>query len=708
MHTKNLLAIIFFWVLIQTSAAQVKLNLVQIASGFASPVDIKTCGDERLFVVEQAGYIKIMDKHGVINSTPFLDIHTEVNSASNEQGLLTVAFSPNYKQDGFFYVNYITGSGSGSSRISRFQVSAVDSNYTDPATETILLTFSQPFTNHNGATLMFGADGYLYDTQGDGGNSSTPDPYGNGQNTNVYLGKILRLDVSNPDTTYMIPPSNPFANAGGYKPEIWAYGVRNPWRCSFDKLTHDLWIGDVGQNAYEEIDFQPANSTGGQNYGWKCYEGNHRYDTTGCVASGFTWPVYEYGHSSPNGCSVIGGYVYRGAQYANLFGHYLFTDFCSGRFWMLTETSPGVFDPDTLQSFLTNSYSTFGEDNKGELYVAGRSNGRIYHLTDTSSCAPVAFISLHEDTFSGCAPVTVNALFGDSLSYQWYNSLGPVNGSNNIQLQATESGWYKVEVSKNQLGCSAMSDSVYVNILGPDPLNVCHCTTDFCINHDPITLNYITPAGGVYTGNGVVSDTLFSPGVAGLGGSVISYAYTNNNGCPSSTTITLTVNDTTIVNDTASSHMYCQNGTDVNLNLLVYQPGGTFAGSGVTDSLFNPAVAGVGTSTIHYQFTNQYGCVSNTAFNLIVTICTQGNELDEGQGLKIYPNPTNSTLNIEFANDGNSHSIKLTDAIGRVCFSTSPNLQQIYSIDVSNLAKGIYALEVKTGDKSDENKVIIK
>ena len=351
---KRICSLILSLILYISISAQVpRLNLVRIATGFSSPVDVKNCGDARIFVVEQAGRIRIMDKHGNINASPFLDIHGHVLSTGNEQGLLGLAFSPTYKQDGYFYVNYVTGAGNGSTVISRFQVSAADSNHVDTTTEQVLLTFTQPFTNHKGGNLMFGPDGYLYDSQGDGGYTGPADPYGNGQNKNVYLGKILRLDVSNPATTYTIPTTNPFVGDSGMKQEIWAYGLRNPWRCSFDRLTSDLWIGDAGQSLWEEVDFQPASDTGGQNYGWKCYEGDHIYDTAGCVGSGFTFPVFEYGHSTPNGCVVIGGYVYRGVKYANLFGKYIFTDFCSGRFWDLRQTSPGVFAPDTLQSFLT-------------------------------------------------------------------------------------------------------------------------------------------------------------------------------------------------------------------------------------------------------------------------------------------------------------------------------------------------------------------
>ncbi|MDB5283412.1 MAG: hypothetical protein JWO06_2487 [Bacteroidota bacterium] len=531
---KVLLALCGLMIAFFSSAQLPKLNLVQIASGFLSPVDIKNCGDNRIFVVEQAGKIRIMDKSGNIRSTPFLDISSHVLSVGNEQGLLSVAFSPNYKVDSCFYVNYITGTGNGSTVISRFHVSA-DSNVADAGSEKVLLTFTQPYTNHNGATLMFGPDGYLYDTQGDGGNAG--DPYHMGQNKNVFLGKILRMDVNHPDTTYLIPPTNPFVDSLNTKHEIWAYGVRNPWRCSFDRLTGDMWIGDVGQNLYEEVDFQPAASTGGEDYGWNCREGFHPYDTSCANSTGFIDPIFEYVHSTGNGCSITGGYVYRGAQFSRLFGRYFFTDFCSGRFIGVRQTSPGVFAVDTFHSFLTNMYSTFGQDNDYEMYIAGRSNGKIYHLTDTANCQPVAYIM--PDSFENCNQVKLTALVGDSLNYQWYNSSGALNGSSS-QYIATTTGWYKVKVAKAQLGCESFSDSVYVTVHGPDVLIDSIPIVSYCTSDTPVLLDgFITPAGGVYTGAAVVNG-FFDP-ASGLVNDTVYYTYTNSYGCISQDTFTVVV-----------------------------------------------------------------------------------------------------------------------------------------------------------------------
>ncbi|MBK7148456.1 MAG: PQQ-dependent sugar dehydrogenase [Bacteroidetes bacterium] len=428
------------------------INLTQLQTGFDSPVGVMSCGDNRLFILEQDGRIRIMSKSGVINTTAFLDISGPVQSSGNEQGLLGLAFSPNYKQDGFFYINYIIGNGAGSTRISRFSVNPTDSNLADVNSEVIILEFTQPYTNHNGGNMMFGPDGFLYINQGDGGSGN--DPQGNGQNKNTFLGKILRIDVNN-QSTYAIPSTNPFVGQANVKEEIWAYGLRNPWRASFDRLTGDMWIGDVGQDAWEEIDFQPASSTGGQNYGWRCREGFHvtpaPANTSGCPSTGFVDPVYEVPQAGGTSCSITGGYVYRGAQHNSLFGRYLFTDYCSGRFWAIRKTGANTFAFDTLQSFTTFQYTSFGQDNLGELYICYRgstsTNGRIYKISETSDCKPVAFISF-DDSLSGCAPVNISALKGEGLAYQWYNSTGLINGANSPEHAPIQSGYYKVLVSK--------------------------------------------------------------------------------------------------------------------------------------------------------------------------------------------------------------------------------------------------------------------
>jgi glucose/arabinose dehydrogenase len=323
-----------------------------------------------MFVIEQAGRIRIA-KNGQLSEPAFLDLTDRVGSAGNEQGLLGLAFHPDFKDNPYFYVNYTDKNGN--TVIARFQASG---DTADPASEKDLLKLDQPFPNHNGGVLSFGPkDGYLYAGLGDGG--SAGDPYGNGQNTNVLLGKILRIDVDHGDP-YAIPPDNPFANTGG-KPEIWAYGLRNPWRISFDKLTGDLYIGDVGQDLWEEVDVAIGNLPG-LDYGWNYREGMHPYVGSPPASLKLTYPVVEYSHTV-GGCSVTGGYVYRGSM-PEWQGIYLYGDFCSGIIWGLIR-SPDPSSGQPWQSqvlFQTKaSITTFGQDPGGEIYFADR-GGTIYRL----------------------------------------------------------------------------------------------------------------------------------------------------------------------------------------------------------------------------------------------------------------------------------------------------------------------------------------
>lgn len=622
---KHLLLLTLSVFTLSLTAQVASINLIQMATGYSSPVDIKSCGDDRLFIVEQAGYIQVLNKNGTKQTTPFLNIQSRVNSLGNEQGLLSLAFSPTFKQDGFFYVNYINGNGSGSTRISRFSVQANDSTQADPNSEVILLTFTQPYTNHNGATLMFGKDGYLYDSQGDGGSGG--DPQGYAQNKNTLLGKMLRIDVSNPDTTYTVPSTNPFVGQANVKPEIWAYGLRNPWRCSFDRLTGDMWMGDVGQDNYEEVDFQSAASTGGENYGWRCREGLHvcpNCVTTGCPSTGFVDPVFEYGQVNGN-CSMTGGYVYRGAQYSKLFGTYLNSDFCSGRFWAIHNNGNNTFYVDSpivyvngTQGFVTNNVGTFGEDNNGELYMAGRANGRIYRITETSDCKPVAFISL-EDTLTGCTRVTLSALRGDTLTYQWFNSSGSINGAISYQYQAAQSDWYKVKVSKARAGCEAMSDSVYVIVNDTTAVTTGQGQLVFCRNDEPVSLsNYLVPAGGNFTGDGI-NQNVFNP--QAVSGTVANayYSYRNSLGCISKGYVQLQVNDTTTLIKASADSTACINAGPFSLNGY-YNLNGQYSGNGVSnnDSTFSPLSAGLGETSITFTFQNNSGCLSQTAFTIKV------------------------------------------------------------------------------------------
>jgi glucose/arabinose dehydrogenase len=350
------------------AAPPLTITLTRVAGGFAQPLAITHAGDGsgRLFVAEQGGAIRIL-RNGAVSPVPFLDISGLVTPNGGEQGLLGVAFPPGFAARGSFYVNYTDRTGIGNTVIARFGLTA-NPDVADAASLAPLLGIAQPFANHNGGQLAFGPDGFLYIGSGDGGSGG--DPLGNGQSLATLLGKVLRIDVLSGATPYGIPPGNPFGN------EIWAYGLRNPWRFSFDRLTGDLYLADVGQALVEEIDFQPAGSGAGANYGWNIMEGSRCFGSDVCVSAGLTLPVTEYLHGSGD-CSVTGGYVYRGSSPA-LQGVYFYGDFCSGRIWGLQRS--GSAWTSTLLADTALAISTFGEDEAGELYVADYATGDVYRI----------------------------------------------------------------------------------------------------------------------------------------------------------------------------------------------------------------------------------------------------------------------------------------------------------------------------------------
>ena len=355
-----------------TFTAAPTVQLQGFVSGLVNPLDLQSPrdGSGRLFVVEQRGLIRII-KAGKILATPFLNLSAVVESGG-EKGLLGLAFHPSYKTNGRFFVNYTRRiSGQLKTFIVEYHVSSTNPNFANLSSARTILTVNQPFDNHNGGQLAFGPDGYLYIGLGDGG--SQGDPQGNAQNLGRLLGKMLRIDI-NSGLHYAIPVDNPFLGQTGKRGEIWAYGFRNPWRFSFDVSTNRLFVGDVGQDNWEEVDLARK----GANYGWNRMEGRHCYPPgSSCNASGLTPPIHEYAH--PLGDAIIGGYVYRGLKIPTLKGQYVFGDFSGGQIWSLQQTSPGAWQRNLLLStgFLI---SAFGRDEIGELYVLDYGTGTIYKL----------------------------------------------------------------------------------------------------------------------------------------------------------------------------------------------------------------------------------------------------------------------------------------------------------------------------------------
>jgi glucose/arabinose dehydrogenase len=348
----------------------IQLELEVVADDLQMPTFVTHAGDgsHRLFVLEKFGTIRLLPEGDL-----FLDITDRVKTGGiDEQGLLGLAFHPRFEQNGYFYVSYTNANND--LVVSRFRLTA-DRQTGNPDSEYIILQQEQPSIFHNGSTVAFGPDGFLYVSLGDG--AGTDDSSNDAQNPRNFLGSILRIDVDN-GKPYAIPADNPFVDDPRVRPEIWAYGLRNPWRFSFDRLTDDLYIADVGKNHYEAIYFQPAGSAGGQNYGWPIVEGSHCLYDENCDTTGFTPPVAEYDHSQ--GCAIIGGYVYRGERYPRLQGAYLFGDHCTGRIWGLARDLEGRW---VVTELFRGSWllSSLGEDEAGEIYVTDMISGVVYRLT---------------------------------------------------------------------------------------------------------------------------------------------------------------------------------------------------------------------------------------------------------------------------------------------------------------------------------------
>ncbi len=460
-------------------------------SGLSGPVGLYHCNDHRLFILEKnAGEIEIIDTTGAYIGT-FLNIVSLISTGS-ERGLLGMAFHPNYAQNGFFYVNYTNTSGH--TVIARYQVSSSNPNLANSGSAQIVMTINQPFGNHNGGHMAFGPDGFLYIGMGDGGSSG--DPGNRAQNMNDLLGKMLRIDV-NSGSTYSVPPSNPFVGQSGIQPEIWASGLRNPWKFCFDRANGDLWIADVGQNAKEEVNKRPGSSTGGENYGWRCYEGNSTFNTAGCAPAGtMVFPIADYGHSAPfSFCSITGGSVYRGSNYPALQGIYFFTDYCAGVLY-------GISGND-IAGYTTTNYGSAGaavvaiqEDAAGELYIV-RQGGTIAKIKDACGIfEPV----ISPNGNGGLQSTSAN-------QYWWFNEDGAISGANNQSFTPNTSGTYYVNASNGL--CTRSSNVLDWLVLGGIP----GCTYAAATNYDPnATLDngsclFGTQAGcpGDMDGNGLIS-----------------------------------------------------------------------------------------------------------------------------------------------------------------------------------------------------------
>lgn len=428
----------------------VHIGLEMFATGLTQPVDIANAGDDRLFVVQRGGSIKILSPEGVVSTRPFLDISDQVTDDYGEQGLLGLAFDPDYATNGEFYVYYTTGpTASATSIVSRFTVSALDPDSADVDSEEIIYSLEQPYQNHNGGDIAFGPDGYFYIGFGDGGSGGDPERHA--QDLTDPLGDLLRIDVHG-DAPFEIPPTNPWVGVDNDTlPEIWASGLRNPWRWGFDAETGDLWIGDVGQGEFEEVDFWPAGDNSGANFGWRCYEGNEVYSSTGCASSdAYVQPVSVHTHGD-GWISVIGGRVYRGTQFPHLNGHYFYSDHAGQPWFSLFPNGSGGFIRTQVKDAAWGGLTSIGENNANELFATRLSPGQVYRIVD--ECPMDAPVIVQN---SGILTSTL------ADTYAWYLNGDLLPGLTTQSILVTEAGSYYVVGGFNDGLCSYTSDPLLV------------------------------------------------------------------------------------------------------------------------------------------------------------------------------------------------------------------------------------------------------
>ena len=666
-----------------------ELRLENFAAGFQLPVDITHAGDERLFVVEKGGAIQILNPDGTTNPAPFLDIDPIVNSQANERGLLGLAFHPDYANNGFFFVHY-TGEA-GATFISRFSVTT-NPDIADPNSEKIIFTTSQPFGNHNGGSLKFSpADGYLYIGLGDGGSGG--DPQDNGQDGQSYLGKILRLDI---DATgpYNIPADNPFLDDTSLQDEIWSYGWRNPWRFSFDKETHDLWVGDVGQNEWEEIDFEVPGD-GGRNYGWRCYEGFEQYNFSGCDDAGdYTYPVFVYANSSFNeGCSVTGGFVYRGEAYPSLVGNYIFADYCSGQFWMTRQGSCGFVTTPNIKGD-RNEYSAFGEDVNGELYITAIGEGRIYKLS--TLCDLNITATVIAPTCLGATDASIDIeISGTSTvsSVEWSNAIDTED------LNGIPAGDYTVTV-RDESGC-VMERCFSIE----DPESVSSCNnaevviTEFCEGESVVvTAECQVPAGMMVR--------WFKDGelIQGADDLVLEISESGDysiqvfdDNCALEITKLFEISEI----PASAAPNFTNNGfqlvADEGFFQYIWFMDGVEVQSGTSNIYDYPFT----NATYTLQARDMQGCLTLLSDELEVIVTNTEDELGISD-LKIYPNPFQDNFTLEISLfQAKDVKLKVLDSSSKKIYSKNLNGKSEIKqkIDLNSVAAGIYMLQIEIDNK---------
>lgn len=631
---KKICAVALLFVFLQKAQAQT-VNLQDFAAGFNWLVGFAHApGDERLYAFRKDGYIQIVQTNGSINNNVFLNISAlSNNSWNNEHGLVGLAFHPNYQANGYFYVFY-NQVGTGTCTVSRFSRLAGSADFADASSELKLLTWEHPNPNHVGGCLQFGPDGYLYIAAGDGGGAG--DPNHTAQNLQSYLGKILRIDVDG-GSPFAVPPTNPFVGNPNALPAIWAYGLRNPWRFSFDRLTGDLWIGDVGQDEREEVNFQPADNGAGRNYGWSCMEGTMTFNASQCTdTASYVPPLFEYNHDAAE-CSITGGVVYRGGAHANLFGKYIFTDFCSGKLWALSKNGDTA-SVAVLGNFNDNDFTVLDEDLYGELYLAGFYSNKILKIKGTD-CTPVALIeSLGSTQLPTGGSVGLVALPGvPTMNYQWVKDGNPMAGEDSTFLSVNEPGLYTLVVTNPANGCVNSSNSIEVDALSSlainGPLDACeHTPLSYFVPAVP-GANYQWTFSGISEVSGLgTSQVLVQWGDFQPNGSVNLTLYPPN-GDPLTTSIEVVIHANDLLLQTATTPPACFGYSDGAIGLSVEGLDGNYAfhwnnGAAAQD------LDGLPAGTYAVTVTGAYGCTATATATLVqpANLAIDGSTVDPSPG----------------------------------------------------------------------------
>lgn len=666
----------------QMAIAQPVIQLQTFATGFTRPVDIASAGDERLFIAEQRGIIHILNAQGQRLPTAFLNIQSRVNSASNERGLLGLVFHPNYAQNGYFYVNYTNSAGH--TRISRFSVSAADPNVADPDSELMILGVNQPYSNHNAGDLNFGPDGYLYFGLGDGGSGGDPQNYS--QNRQSYLGKMMRIDVNN-GSPYAIPATNPFVNDPSTLNEIWAIGLRNPWKFSFDRLTGDMWIGDVGQNAWEEIDFQPAASIGGENYGWRCYEGNATYNTAGCQpATAYKFPIHVYVNGLNSGCSVTGGFVYRGSEFPDLYGHYLYTDYCGGKIWSLTPDGNGGWISRQLLQGAANQYVSFGENQNGELFLAALGAGTILRIREICSTFQVAGTATDE-TCAGTANGSIQLNITNPGATQ---TIAWSNGANTGTISNLAAGTYTVTVTSSNT-CARTLTYTLTNG-SPAAPNLSLAPVEICTGASASLEAPAAPAGLGYqwyrNGQPVSGATQRILLVTEAGSYTVAFTVTGGCASAQSNPVVVTVSVfPTLPPITAEGNVLTAPDLDV---FILYQwllNGQPIANA---NGLIYTALE---SGEYSVQATTLNGCTYT--WPAVTVVVSSIADIRGLQRFSVSPNPVRDLLNVELQLESSAPmTLRLTNAAGKVVWEQRERIGGLWrtELDMSRLPAGMYSL----------------